>query len=211
MRPATISIKLNVVRDHLPVLTNIYPAPAHSTLTYPLHFSLTSINLPLPATKKTPSHHPHSCYNHKPRRTRLQLFSWQGGGRVAWMRMMGADSVSSSTVLAFYAVPSKPKKPAPIAFAASPGALQPHRRSCSGGASDLMSCRPRRRFPRVPSFEPDPTSMAGPPRESPEHRRLRLLSEHRSNICARSATERRSVASRSSWASGERPDAPSPW
>ena len=70
-------------------------------------------------------------------------------------------TLSSSTASTNYAEPSKPNKPAHVAPAPSPGTLQPHRRSCSGGASDLpTSCRPRQRFPRVPSSEPDPTLMA---------------------------------------------------
>ena len=86
--------------------------------------------------------------------------------------------LSSPTASANYAEPSKPNKPAHIVPAPSPRALQPHRRSCTGGASGLpTNCRPRLRFPRVPSSEPDPTLGTGQPRKSREHRRLRALAE----------------------------------
>src|ERR1039457_954932 len=87
--------------------------------------------------------------------------------------------LSSSTESINYAEPSRPNKPAHIAPAHSPGTLQPHRQSCSGGASGLpSSCRPRQRFPRVPSSEPDATlDGTKPPRKSREHRRLRAVSE----------------------------------
>jgi len=110
-------------------------------------------------------------------------------------------TLSSSTVLTVYAVPSKPNNATHIAPAASPGTLQPHRRSCSGGASDPpTSCRPRRRFLRDQSPKPNTTFVApGAPRKSREHHRFGSLSERITNRARRSrrptlAQGRRSVA-----------------
>jgi len=62
--------------------------------------------------------------------------------------------------------PSKPSKPAQIAIVLPPGAPLHHHQSCRGAASGLpTSCRPRKRFRRAPSSEPDPTLMA--PRAEP--------------------------------------------
>jgi hypothetical protein len=59
-----------------------------------------------------------------------------------------------------------------------PRTLQPHHRSCMGGAWGLpTSGRPRPQFPWVPSSEPDPTLDGTGPHESREHRPLRTVSE----------------------------------
>jgi hypothetical protein len=88
-------------------------------------------------------------------------------------------TLSSSTALTVYAVPSKPNNATHIAPAPSPRTLRPHRRSCSGGASGVpTSCRPRLRFLRDQSSKPNTTFVApGAPRKSREHRRFRSLSE----------------------------------
>ena len=67
----------------------------------------------------------------------------------------------SSTVSTNYAEPSKPNKPVRVATVFPLRVPRHHRRSCNGKASGLpTSCRPRMRFPRVPTSEPDPTFMA---------------------------------------------------
>jgi hypothetical protein len=74
--------------------------------------------------------------------------------------------LSSSTESTNYADPSKPNTQAHIVLAPLPRTLQPHHRSCMGGAWGLpTSGRPRPQFPWVPSSEPDPTLDGTGPHE----------------------------------------------
>ena len=82
-------------------------------------------------------------------------------GRSKQEKSSSRPTLSSSTGSTSCTALSKACTPAHIAPSASPGTLQPHRQSRSGGASGLpTSCRAHLRFPRAPSSKPNTTFIA---------------------------------------------------